>query len=259
MIEVQPAATVILARDGATGLEVLLLERRPDSGFVPGAFVFPGGALDAADQVLDPAVWTDGPDDRKASRELGIASGGAAYRVAAVREAFEEAGVLFASTAAGAPCPAELVADMQPERSRLDDGEIDLVAILREHDLRLRTSELRPFAHWVTPEGAPRRYDTRFFVAAAPADQPASACQREVVAECWLAPADALALFERGELPLILPTERCLRAIAPFGTVAQLLAALDADLAHPQGPRHVADRGGRRLLLDPALAQGSAA
>ena len=258
MIEVQPASTVILARDGASGLEVLLLERRPDSGFVPGAFVFPGGAVDPADHAADVLALCDGPDDARASRELGLPAGGTAYRVAAAREAFEEAGILLAATA-DAPCDPEIVERLQAERRRLDDGEIDLAAILRPHGLRLTTSVLRPFAHWTTPEGAPRRYDTRFFVAAAPAGQPASACQREVVSSCWLAPLHALERFQRGDLPLILPTERCLHAIAAFAAVDELLAALDADLAHPDGPRHVVDRGGRRLLLEAAAAQGSRA
>src|SRR5262245_40954231 len=257
-MEPQPAATVLLTRDGPQGLEVLLLERRPDSGFVPGAFVFPGGALDPGDADAELAARCDGPDDARASRELGLDSGGFAYRVAAVREAFEEAGILLAS-ASGAPCAPETVAELHTDRPRLDDGEVSLTALVDAHGLRLTTAALRPFAHWITPEGAPRRYDTRFFVAEAPAGQPASACQREVISACWLSPTDALARFEAGELPLILPTERCLRAIAPLGTAADLMAAIDADLTHENGPRHVADRGGRRLTLDPVGAAGSAA
>jgi 8-oxo-dGTP pyrophosphatase MutT (NUDIX family) len=257
-MEPQPAATVLLTRDGPDGLEVLLLERRPDSGFVPGAFVFPGGALDPGDADADLAARCDGPDDARASRELGLPSGGFAYRVAAAREAFEEAGILLANVD-DAPCPPSVVAELQDERTRVDEGDLSLRALLDAHDLTLTTSALRPFAHWITPEGAPRRYDTRFFVAEAPVGQPASACQREVVSACWLTPTEALVRFEAGELPLILPTERCLRAIARLETAGALMAAIDADLTHDDGPRHVRDRGGRRLMLDPVGAAGSAA
>jgi 8-oxo-dGTP pyrophosphatase MutT (NUDIX family) len=259
VISPQPAATVILVRDADAAVEVLLLERRADSGFVPGAFVFPGGALDAADHDPSLAGWCDGPTDARASQELGLPAGGFAYRVAAVREAFEEAGVLLATDDAGAPCDGPWVDRLEGERVRLDEGATSLAALASSENLRFGTSRLRPFAHWITPEGAPRRYDTRFFVAPAPADQRATPCQREVVSAVWMTPAAALARSAGGDLPLILPTERCLRAIDGFTSVDSLLAALDADLQHAEGPRFVADRGGRRLAVTAPAREGSAA
>jgi 8-oxo-dGTP pyrophosphatase MutT (NUDIX family) len=259
VITPQPAATVILVRDAEPGVEVLLLERRADSGFVPGAFVFPGGALDAGDHDPELVGWCDGPDDGVASRELGLRSGGFAYRVAAVREAFEEAGILLAADGVGVACDPARVAALEAERVRLDEGSTNLAALATAHGVRFATAALRPFAHWITPEGAPRRYDTRFFVGLAPADQRATPCQREVVSAVWLTPSAALARHAAGELPLILPTERCLRAVDGFERVADLIDALDADLGHTDGPRFVADRGGRRLALAAAAREGSAA
>jgi 8-oxo-dGTP pyrophosphatase MutT (NUDIX family) len=244
-----PAATVLLVRDGADGLEVLMLERRADSGFVPGAFVFPGGALDPGDRTPATHARCDGPAEPVASRRLGIAADGLAHHVAALREAFEEAGVLLADGPDGRPVAPTLVDALQPERHRLDDGHADLATLAAAHDLTYATARLRPFAHWITPEGAPRRYDTRFFVAAAPDGQTASPCDREVVAARWIAPAAALDEFSAGRFPLILPTERCLRAVASAPSAAELLALLDGELARPDGPRHVADHGGRRLSV----------
>lgn len=246
MIRPSAAATVLLVRGGTAALEVLMLERRADSGFVPGAYVFPGGGVDAADHRPELHAHTDGPDDATASVELDLPSGGLAHRVAAVRECFEEAGVLLGATAGG-PVPASLVAELQPDRHRLDTGHTDLVDLCRRHELTLTTAALRPFAHWVTPIGPPRRYDTRFFVAEAPPDQPASPDGTEVVEACWITPAEALDRSAAGRFPLILPTERCLEAILPYASAAELLAAVDA--ATLDGVRFAPDRGGRRLVL----------
>lgn len=248
----RPAATVLLVRDGGDGIEVLMLERRLESGFVPGAWVFPGGGLDPVDH--DPAAHTvtDGPADRR---------DGLAHRLAAVRETFEEAGVLLARHRTGQSPEPALVARLQPDRHRLEVGEISVTDLCTRHDLVLQTAALRPFAHWVTPEGPPRRYDTRFFVAPAPDGQPASPCGREATAAHWVGPADVLARAAAGALPLILPTERCLHAIAGFPTVDHLLSATDEALARADSS-WVHDRGGTRLDLapaEPSTREGSAA
>jgi 8-oxo-dGTP pyrophosphatase MutT (NUDIX family) len=241
-----PAATVLLVRDGVADLEVLLLERRPDSGFVPGAFVFPGGAVDPGDRAAELAAWADGPDDAEASRQLGMAAGGFAYRVAAIREAFEEAGVLLAHRdRTGAD-------DLSPYRHALEQGEADLLEVCRRLGARLATSHLRSFAHWITPKGAPRRYDTRFFVAPMPSGYDPTPDGSEVVSARWLSPTDALARSAEGVLPLILPTERCLHALVSFRRVDDLLSEIDRSLASPGGPAYLDDHRGRRLALDDA-------
>lgn len=237
------AATVLLVRDGPKDLEVLLLERRPDSGFVPGAFVFPGGAVDPGDEAADILAWADGPDDAEASRQLGVAAGGFAYRVAAIREAFEEAGVLLAH---GGGAPAR---DLATHRHALERGDVGLVEVCRRLGTRLATSHLRSFAHWITPAGAPRRYDTRFFVAPMPAGYEPTPDGTEVVSAIWLSPTDALARSAAGVLPLILPTERCLHALRPFCRVDDLFVELDRSLSAPGGPAYVDDHRGRRLAV----------
>jgi 8-oxo-dGTP pyrophosphatase MutT (NUDIX family) len=252
------AATVLLLRDGEQGVEVLLLERRPDSGFVPGAFVFPGGAVDPLDDHAELHAVADGPDDAEASRQFGIASGGFAYRIAAIRETFEECGALLASPIGDERLVGgEVAARLAPVRPELEHGSTRLAQICHEHSLRLRTSRLRTFAHWITPAGAPRRYDTRFFVTAAPTAHPIAHDGTETVSSVWLTPSDAIRRFEAGSLPLIVPTERCLRALARMPRRArvpqadEVLAAIDENLADPAGPTDVADRGGHRLALTP--------
>jgi 8-oxo-dGTP pyrophosphatase MutT (NUDIX family) len=264
---VRPAATVLLVRDradgnepGDDGIEVLMLERRLDSGFVPGAWVFPGGALDPSDHEPAAHRITDGPHEEPASAELGIPEHGLAHRVAAVRETFEESGVLLAEHPPRTAPDPTLVERLQADRHRLEVGELTVVDLCARHDLRLRTAALRPFAHWITPEGAPRRYDTRFFLTPAPAGQLATPCGREATAAHWVTPEQVLGRAATGELPLILPTERCLRSIAAYRSTASLLAAVDDALAG--APRWVADRGGSRLDLRPTAArarEGSAA
>jgi 8-oxo-dGTP pyrophosphatase MutT (NUDIX family) len=162
---VRDAATVILVRD-RTDLEVFVLRRNTALVFAPGATVFPGGAVDAADLTR--------------ARELGCDE----FRVAAARECLEEAGI-----------PVEPFA-------------------------------LVEFARWITPEGAPRRYDTRFFVVRAPDGHDGRHDGSELVASAWMRPADVLDAHARGEIELILPTRRSLEVLARFDTVEALLVAL---------------------------------
>jgi 8-oxo-dGTP pyrophosphatase MutT (NUDIX family) len=194
-----PAATVTLVRDVPRGLEVLMLQRNHQSGFMPGMFLFPGGALDAGD--ADPAVLTRcaGLNDEAASAALGIPSGGLRYWAAAIRESFEEAGVLLACDACGAlvnPRTAERVGRFEEYRTRLNAGEEVLADLLQSEDLTLAVDRLTYFSHWITPVGAPRRYDTRFFVATAPHDQEALPDNVEAIHHVWVSPGSARSLSE---------------------------------------------------------------
>lgn len=229
----RPAATAMVLRDGTDGLEVLMLRRNLDSVFVPGAHVFPGGAVEPADFEPHPTTGS-GPSAVDASDRLGVGTGGLAYWVAAVRETFEEAGLLFADG------PVERAAGA---REAVDRGERSLADVCAEFGLALRLGDLRYFGHWTTPPGAPRRYSTRFFLAPAPAGQEPLHDEREAVASEWVRPGLALDRAATGAWELILPTERSLRALGRFGSVAEALAHADT------GPPQFDDHGGRRFAL----------
>ena len=161
------------------GLEVFMLRRNLDSDFVGGAYVFPGGAVDPDDRHADLEAICEGRTDVEASRRLGIDAGGLAYWVAAIRESFEEAGVLLAYRPDGSIVhlddPEHACARWAEHRRQVDDGERRLVEVCADEDLRLAVDGMHYFGHWITPEGAPRRYDTRFFLAAEPPGTDAAA------------------------------------------------------------------------------------
>ena len=243
----RPAATLILARDGADGPEVFLMQRTLKANFVAGAYVFPGGAVDPGDAD---AFWADnaaGFDDAVASRLLGLEQGGLAYWIAAIRETFEESGLLLATDAAGvAPDAAALTA----LRARVAAGELDFNALCRERRLRPSLTDLRYFSHWITPPGLSRRFDTRFFLAAAPAEQVAVPDQVETIAHAWVRPEDALAMQKRGEIDLVFATIQTLRALSGFDSVDAMLTHAQALEAVPAlMPRISTGSGGRRMLL----------
>lgn len=219
-----PAATVMLARDTEAGIEVFVLRRTARAVFAPDMYVFPGGKVDPADSAADLDVYVEGLTDAAASAALGIDRGGLAYWVAAVRECFEEASVLLARRRDGTP------ADVPDEdRKAVHDQELSMVELCRRHDLVLDLSEIRYTAHWVTPVGeGTRRFDTRFFLAAAPHDQEGRHDDIETVHSRWVHPAQALAESEAGELALMPPTRASLRFLAAHATVDEALAAADA-------------------------------
>src|SRR6478752_884579 len=242
------AATVMLVRD-APDLEVFMLRRNLDSVWIAGASVFPGGAVDADDRHPRWEARCAGWDDRRATTALERADGGLGFFVAAVRETFEEAGVLLARD------PDGVVADGRHEhltaaRNALNAGEHDFDTLVQRHDLVLATDELLPVSHWVTPPGGPRRYDTWFFLAAAPEGEYLHD-DTELIASAWVRPVDALAAAERGELDLIFPTRKNLELLARFDTADALLDTVrDATVPDASGALAlVADDGGQRIVL----------
>ena len=252
----RPAATVMVVRDGqhpVAPLEVLMLRRNLRSEFVGGAHVFPGGAVDPADDGEDAAGVCAGGDYASASALLGLEGGGLGYWVAAVRECFEEAGILLAVPDGGGTLSLDDPADaarFAAHRRALNGGGGSFVELCRREGLRVPLDRIHYFAHWVTPEGLSRRYDTRFFVAAAPPGQVPAHDAAETVADVWVRPADALALHRAGEMELILPTIRNLQAIGRFPTAAALLdAAAGVRQVPVVAPRMVVDSEGLRLLL----------
>jgi len=219
----RPAATVVLLRDAHPGVEVLMLRRVERAGDrSSGAYVFPGGTLDAADAAAAP--WCDGPDDAAASRRLGLASGGLAFLAAAIRECFEEAGVLLACDAGGQPVTVEADATDRwlALRAGLRAGAIDLPALCRTLGVRLAAGRLAYHSHWITPAGLPKRFDTRFFIAEMPAGQTAALNSDETQEHRWIRPVEALDADNGLRLPT--PTRRTLEHIAGFASTAECLA-----------------------------------
>ncbi len=274
-VAARDAATIMLVRDALVGdgpaLEVCMLQRHLNSDFVGGAYVFPGGKVDDEDRTPAAEEACALRSDAEASAMLGVGSGGLAFWVAALRECFEEAGVLLAYRGDG-PGADDTVLEAHDADTRhrlaamrvaLNAGEVRFLDACRREGLRLATDRVHYFSHWITPEPAPKRYDTRFFVAAVPAGQVPIHDDYETVDTVWVRPDDALARAKAGEFDLIFPTMKNLEAISRFTTSGELLAAAAAVERVPTVlPRVVADERGFRILLpgdpgyDEAIAEG---
>jgi 8-oxo-dGTP pyrophosphatase MutT (NUDIX family) len=249
-MEPRPAATITVLRDTERGLEVLMLKRNLNSVFVPGVHIFPGGTLDEADHEPGLHALCDGPDDLVASRILGIERGGLAYWIAAIRELFEEAGLLLARRSGGVLLElteAGAAERFSAHRKRMDSGEEPFNAVVTEEKLRLATDRLRYFGHWITPLGAVRRYDTRFFVAVAPEHQVVEHDNREAIAHEWVRPADIIERHRRGECQLRTPTLHTLQRFGRFDATPALFAAVDAEHRIPAITPRITREG--RLVL----------
>ena len=241
------AASLLLLRDradGEPGLEVLMLRRAERDGDMrSGVAVFPGGVLDARDREAH--THCIGPDDAVVSALLGVAEGGLDYLVAAVRESFEEVGLLLAQAHSGT---FELAA-LAPWRDRLQNGEVSMADFCRAEGLRLDLRELVYHSHWLTPPGQPKRFDTRFFAVPAPAGQEAQADEGEAEELMWLTPQAALAK-DRG-LKLLPVTQRTLMDLARFDSAAAALAEArtrrEIRLTMPRIA--TTSSGGRRVVL----------
>jgi 8-oxo-dGTP pyrophosphatase MutT (NUDIX family) len=226
-VPVRDAATVMVVRDGASGLELFMLRRTLDAVFAGGLYVFPGGAVDDADRHAELEAVCIGRTDAEASALLQVPDGGLAYWVAAIRECFEEAGVLLAVGANGVvrfddPAVAERFTG---HRHAVHAGTIRLVDLCRQEGLQLDAGGIEYVSHWITPVGERRRFDTRFFVARAPAAQEPLHDDRETIESLWINPAQALAAFDRGELAMIPPTLANLRFLADHDRADAALAA----------------------------------
>ena len=222
----RPAATLVLLRDTAHGPEVLLLQRSPHLDFMAGAFVFPGGGVDGTDR--DPAIAGRcvGLSDAQASGRLGLDSGGLAYYVAAIRETFEEAGLLLGYE------PSGQLLDLQPaleetrfaeHRRAVHDRKRSLLEVCTAESLQLATDRIAYLSHWITPVSEKKRYDTRFFVAAVPENQASLHDDIESVSQLWIRPAEAVAMQARGQLLLRFPTLKTLETLAPFASTEEAL------------------------------------
>lgn len=261
MVTPREAATVMLVRDDPD-LQVFMLRRNLNADWVGGAYVFPGGAVDPGDRDAAIARRCPDRDDAGASAHLGLSRGGLGFWVAGVRETFEEAGVLLARTAATGALVDPADPRLGTERAALNAGSLTFGDFVESEDLALDVGAMEVFSHWITPEGMHRRYDTWFFVAAAPEGHAYLHDDGETVASIWTRPVDALAASDRGELELIFPTRKNLEALARFRSAADLLDAVRraTDVPPATQPRIVHDAGGTRIALpgDPDDAVGAA-
>lgn len=233
----RPAATVILMRDGNDGLEILMTRRSMQASFAPGAYVFPGGRVDDADhQLASRLPHTQGADE-SVTRDTG-------FTIAAIRESFEELGVLIARDPRGQHPDDALIRAMN--RSQ----KADFAAELLRHELTPDLDSIQWFSHWITDRDLPKRFDTRFFVARMPVGQQPVADEAEQFEPVWVNPARGLAEHEAGRFAMIFPTIRTLRQLNEFGRA-------DDVLEHCQGNRKMWVSSPRGGLVNDAVARFS--
>ncbi|GAC1520346.1 MAG: NUDIX hydrolase [Ktedonobacteraceae bacterium] len=225
---VQPrmASAVMLLRDlpAGQGIEVFMVRRVIQSDFMPNVYVFPGGSVSQDDYGAELADGVCAPVAPSPSDPEGLTTAGRGLRAAAIRELFEEAGILLAyRDGAILPIPEEQVAHFDSYRQAFQQRQGSLQEMARAEKLLLATDLLGYFAHWITPEGMPKRFDTHFFITTAPAEQQAAHDRLETSEGTWIAPYDALARFEREEFPLVFATIYQLRELAAFSSVKAAL------------------------------------
>ncbi|MEV5316841.1 NUDIX hydrolase [Streptomyces sp. NPDC052687] len=238
------AATVMLLKDTDGGPAVHMLRRRASMAFAGGAYAYPGGGVDPRDGDTalperspehggDRAVRWAGPTRAWWADRLGVDETGAqAIVCAAVRETFEEAGVLLAGPTADTVVGDTTGDDWEADRAALVARDLSFADFLDRRGLVLRSDLLGAWTRWITPEFEPRRYDTWFFVAALPEGQRTRNASSEADRAVWIRPADAAAAYDKGELLMMPPTIATLRQLTPYGTAAEVLAAAPArDLA----------------------------
>ena len=227
----RPAATIVLVRDAPDGggVEALLFQRSPKAKFMPGAYVFPGGAVDADDMAPEIAAHVRGLDHAQANAKLGVAEGGLGYWVAAIRECFEECGIVLSSDEGGdfvGLHDTEHEARLAQQRDALNRGELAFSAFVQRERLRLAADKLTYFAHWITPVGMSRRYDTRFFLTVVPPRQTPQHDANELVAQVWLRPDEAVEQADAGKLDLRTPTRSTLHSFIGAKSADDLVARM---------------------------------
>jgi len=215
-----PSATILMLRQRPSGLEVFMVVRHHQIDFASGALVFPGGKADPQDFDADLIPHLDGADEDANMR---------AIQVSAIREAFEECGILLARAEGeqGLVDAARLLS-LEDYRTTLHRGEVSLKEFVEKEQLRLACDQLVHFAHWVTPTMLPKRFDTHFFLAVAPEDHLAVHDGHESVDSVWITPEEAIADAKAGRHTVIFPTLRNIEKLGETNTVADALAAAEA-------------------------------
>lgn len=208
----RPSSTVVLVRPGEPAPEIFMVKRHERSSF-GSAYAFPGGVLDDADRVVHDRCF--GMSPAQANRMLGLDAGGLDYFAAAVRELFEESGVLLGKTALDANRLAEA-------RTRLNDGSLAWDTFASDADLEMFCDQLHYFSFWITPEDLPKRYSTRFFLAELPKGQEAIHCGGELTDSCWKSADETLLAHRNKTMRVHYPTRKTLERVAQFDSTALL-------------------------------------
>ena len=247
-----PAATLVLLRNRSAGaFEVLLIRRHTASKFAAGDFVFPGGKIEISDGPDDAALWCRSVDAAQAARRFGLASASSAalgHWVGVIRETFEEVGILLAYAADGRPVRLDRERYAAYRRACQADHRAFWEMLCAER-LTLATDTLVYFAHWITPEVHPLRFDTRFFAATMPEGQEAVADDREITEVRWLTPGEAIDANARGQLSLRNPTVKNLQLFEGAPSIAAALERLDGREVRTILPRVISEGDKRRVLL----------
>jgi 8-oxo-dGTP pyrophosphatase MutT (NUDIX family) len=244
----RPAATVVILRDGREGIEVFMVVRHHEIDFASGALVFPGGKVDEEDS--DPA-WGELAPSAAAAPER-------AFMVAAARETFEEAGLVLARRSDGADMVGAADAHRLVEtyRARLVAGDTTFLDLVRKEGLRLAADLMVPFAHWITPENQPKRFDTQFLLVSAPVEQLGAHDGSESVEGFWIAPEQALREAEAGTRTLLFPTHMNLLKLARYANVAEAVAVTRRSPVVSVTPRVERTATGRTLHIPAEAGYG---
>ena len=232
-VQIRPAATVMLI-DDRPDLQVYMLERNAKTVFASGMWVFPGGAVDHQDDASYFKDIVTHRTDEEANKLLGIDSGALAYYMAAIRETFEEAGILLALHSED-ESPLLIQSDATDRfdtyRDELNASEIELKHILEQENLLADVGQMHYIARWITPMGPPRRFDARFFIARIPSNQIPQHDDSELVNSAWLTPKEILEKIEREEMVLMTVTERMIRSLALFDNASQVIESAGKNLS----------------------------
>ena len=249
-VPARAAASLLLGRDGPDGPELFLLARNRASTFASGALVYPGGAVDETDRNPSLRARAEGSD--------GLDEEGLAFRIAAIREAFEECGLLLARARGSNELVGRERVDSIKRRfaGALADHSLDMLELAEVEDLVLACDHLVPFAHWITPETQPKRFDTHFFLAGAPRDQEARHDGHESTASVWITPAALVEAADAGKWYVMFPTRLNAQKFGRSATVAGALAAARAAPVVTVMPSGQKVEGGRRLRIPAGAGYG---
>ncbi len=232
-VPIRPAATVMLVED-KPDLQVFMMERSANTVFAGGMWVFPGGSVDHNDKPGHFEPYCTHRSDAEASQLLGLDQGGIAYYVAAVREAFEEAGILLAlhkdtGISLDIQTPEDQVR-FDAHRDRVNEQSDQFLSVIESEDLLLDVGQMHYVARWITPEGPPRRFDARFFVTRMPTNQNPRHDDHELVHCAWFSPTEILEREKAGDMVLMSPTLRMIKTLAKFNSADEVIAAAETVL-----------------------------
>ncbi|MCB1644053.1 MAG: NUDIX hydrolase [Pseudomonadales bacterium] len=238
-VPVRFAATVMLI-DDRPDLQVFMMKRNANTAFAGGMWVFPGGSVDEGDAAEKYATYCTHRTDSEACEMLELTSGGLAFYVAAIREAFEEAGILLALNKSDESqlklLEPEIISRFDAYRDGVNDGSQDFLAILDQENLILDAAQMHYVARWITPLGPPRRFDTRFFIARMPESQNPVHDDNELIHSVWMSPAEILEGARDKTIGLMPPTMRMIECLAEFNSAADVIAAAEANLPYERIP-----------------------